>query len=212
MPRPYNIRVKTCPGLIAGCSAFLQCCHHFFLLSWFCQYDTYKMLCCFCSVCSLVIQWRFVNRVQKQMNAFLEVFTSLPLTSGALLCLTTRGQNSIHFGKITYFNLISVAFVLGQYHIVNSFNRQILYNINIWQSYKNECVFNSKGNMIFVSVYLHVIWICVWWPILSFSQGFTELIIIDLIKIFDENELEVSTSTRCIAFLHILRRCSEDQS
>lgn len=24
---------------------------------------------------SLVIQWRFVNRVQKQMNAFLEVFT-----------------------------------------------------------------------------------------------------------------------------------------
>lgn len=36
--------------------------------------------------CSLVIQWRFVNRVQKQMNAFLEVSLagqgSLPCASG----------------------------------------------------------------------------------------------------------------------------------
>ena len=44
---------------------------------------------------SLVIQWRFVNRVQKQMNAFLEVF----------MCsteVTTRGQCDLRlcFGMI----------------------------------------------------------------------------------------------------------------
>lgn len=37
------------------------------------------------SSASLVIQWRFVNRVQKQMNAFLEVFMYSHM-------LTTRGQ------------------------------------------------------------------------------------------------------------------------
>jgi len=38
--------------------------------------------------------------------------------------------------------------------------------------------------------------------LISVSQGFTELIPIDLIKIFDENELEVTTShipiTQCL--------------
>lgn len=111
---------------------------------------------------SLVIQWRFVNRVQKQMNAFLEVF----------MCSTavaTRGQCDLRL-------------------CVGMFESHSLNSASIYKHFGSLLLLKLTPDL-FMLLTLNLQYVLI--PFLFNFQGFTELILIDLIKIFDENELEV---------------------
>lgn len=58
---------------------------------------------------SLVIQWRFVNRVQKQMNAFLEVWHHNPNTwQSVVACVATVWQQTFAYFYVTTYMLKNV--------------------------------------------------------------------------------------------------------